>query len=398
MKILVCNVGSTSLKYQLFDMDDNRRVIAAGRAERVGSAMSVFSHRSSEGGTAEEQLPLPSHREAIASMLQKLLPGDLPSLTQLSCVGFKVVHAKGITGVRYLSESVLQAMEAYNSIAPAHNPPYIAAIRQFARLLPGVPLIGSFETGFHAGMPPEAYLYSIPAELSKKYGIRRYGFHGASHEYISSYVSHRLGRNDLRLVSCHLGGSGSLCAVKNGKSVDTTLGFSLQSGIMHNNRIGDIDPYITFFLAEEAGMTLGEIKELYQKQSGFYGMSGGISNDLREIEAAADRGDENAANALRSYCYQIKKLIGGYAAAMGGLDAVAFAGGIGENSAAVRRMSCSGLEFLGLALDSRENEQAVIGSDISAAGSRVRVLVTGTNEELIIAEKAAALLSSDRHG
>ncbi len=394
MKILICNVGSTSLKYQLFDMDDHQRVIAAGRTERVGGTVSTFLHLSAEGNRVEEELPLPTHREAIAHMLEKLLSGDISSLGEISCVGFKVVHAKGVTGVQYLDEPVLQAMEAYNSIAPAHNPPYIAAIRQFAQLLPEVPLIGSFETGFHADMPPEAYLYSIPAELTKTYGIRRYGFHGASHEYISNYVSQKVGRSDLRLVSCHLGGSGSLCAVKNGRSVDTTLGFSLQSGIMHNNRIGDIDPYITFFLAEEAGMSLAEIKELYQKKSGFYGMSGGISNDLRDIEQAAAEGNKNAANALGSYCYQIKKLIGSYAAAMGGLDAVAFAGGIGENSASVRRLSCGGLEFLGIVLDEQKNEQAVIGSEISAAESRVRIFVTGTNEELVVARKASELLRS----
>jgi acetate kinase len=180
MKILICNVGSNSLKYQLFDMDDNRRVVAAGRAERVGAPNSAFSHSGADGRRREETLPLPTHREAISHMLRNLVPGDIPSLGDISCVGFKVVHAQGVTGVQFLTEPVLRAMEAYNSIAPAHNPPYIAAIRQFRELLPGIPLIGSFETGFHAKMPPEAYLYSIPAELSRKYGIRRYGFHGAS--------------------------------------------------------------------------------------------------------------------------------------------------------------------------------------------------------------------------
>lgn len=394
MKILICNVGSTSLKYQLFDMDDKERVLASGKAERVGGAVSSFSHKSEGGSARAEELHFPTHREAIEHMLLRLKETAVSSLEEISCVGFKVVHAQGVTGVQYLDERVLSAMAAFNAIAPAHNPPYIAAIRQFRALLPQTPLIGSFETGFHASMPPEAYLYSIPSELTKKYGIRRYGFHGASHEYVSGYVSRAMGRTDVKLVSCHLGGSGSLCAVKNGRSVDTTLGFSLQSGIMHNNRCGDIDPYITFYLSEVQGMTLPQIREIYEKKSGFFGMSGGVSNDLRDIEDAAAAGNEDAKNAIESYCYQIKKLIGAYAAAMEGLDAVAFAGGIGENSAAVRRKTCARLDFLGLKLDPEKNETAKIGDEIGAADSRVRVFIVGTNEEIVVARKAKELLES----
>lgn len=396
MKILICNVGSTSLKYQLFDMDGGRRVLAAGHAERVGGSKSTFLHHTAGEEPNQAELPLPSHREAIAYMLKMLLSGAIKSLNEISCVGFKVVIAKGITGVQFLDETVLKAMEEYSFIAPAHNPPYIAAIRQFANLLPSVPLIGSFETGFHAEMPPEAYLYSLPVEFAKEYGIRRYGYHGASHEYISNYISRVMGRTDVKLVSCHLGGSNSLCAVKNGKSIDTSMGLSPQSGLMQNNRIGDIDAYITFFLMEETGLSLAEIKEIYQKKSGFFGMSGGISNDLRDIEEAADQGNVNAVNALRSFCYQIKKLIGSYAAAMGGLDAIAFAGGIGENSSTVRRMVCQNLEFLGIKLDEEKNKHAEIGSELSVPGSPVHIYVTGTNEELVVAEKAAKLLSQQK--
>lgn len=391
MKILICNVGSTSLKYRLLDMDAGERSLAWGKAERVGAEKSTFAHDDETGARVREECSFPTHREAISRMLE-CLEGVTPR-EEIACVGFKVVHAKGVTGVQLLEEPVLRAMEAYNSVAPAHNPPYLAAIRLFAQLMPGTPLIGSFETGFHATMPPEAYLYSLPVRFWKEDGIRRYGFHGASHEYVSQWVAGAMGRKDLRLVSCHLGGSGSLCAVKDGRSVDTTLGFSLQCGIMHNNRIGDIDPFITFYLMEEKGMSADEIKEMYSKESGFYGMSGGVSNDLRDIEAAAGEGNEDARNAVNAYAYSIKKTIGAYAAAMEGLDAVAFAGGIGENSAQVREKALAGLEFLGVRLDREKNQNAQPGDDLSVEGSPVRIYVVATNEELIVARKAAQWLA-----
>ena len=396
MKILICNVGSTSLKYQLFDMDGAIRVLASGGAERVGAAEGRFYARNRlTGEEISEQAAFASHREAIERMLPELQRGILHSLDELSCVAFKVVHARGVSGVQYLTEDVLEKMAAFNSVAPAHNPPYIAAIRQFRALLPDTPLIGSFETGFHQTIPPEAALYSIPIEISRKYDIHRYGFHGASHEFMSTWVAEAMERTDLKLVSCHLGGSGSICAVKNGKSVDTSMGLSLQCGIMNNNRCGDIDPYIIFYLAEEAGMLLAEIKDMLQTKSGFYGMSGGISNDLRDIEQAAEDGNDDAANAIAAYTYSIRKYIGAYAAAMGGLDAIVFGGGIGRNSAAVRALSLAGLGFLGVRLDGEKNRHAFGGRDISMDGSPVRVFVLDTDEEIVVARKAAALLAQE---
>ena len=395
MKILICNVGSTSLKYQLFDLDCGENVLASGGVERVGAPVGRFYAKNRlTGEEHSEEAVFPTHREAIERMLRALLDSVLPELSALDCVGFKVVHARGVTGVQYLTDDVLEKMAAFNAVAPAHNPPYIAAIRQFRSLLPDTPLIGAFETAFHADMPPEAALYSIPIELSRKYDIRRYGFHGASHEYLSQWAADAMDRTDLRLVTCHLGGSGSLCAVKNGKSIDTTMGLSLQCGVMHNNRCGDIDPYILFYLAEETGMGLPELRELLEKKSGFYGMSGGISNDLRDIEAATDAGNDDAANAILSYAYSIKKYIGAYAAAMGGLDAVVFAGGIGTNSPTVRALSLAGLEFLGIRLDGEKNRHVFPGRDISIDDSPVRIFVVETNEELTVARKAAALLRS----
>ena len=396
MKILICNVGSTSLKYQLFDLSQGERVLASGGAERVGADVSRFYARNRlTGDEISEQSTFPTHREAIERMLTQLLDGILAGLDELSCVAFKVVHARGVSGVQYLTEDVLAKMAAFNSVAPAHNPPYIAAIRQFRSLLPNTPLIGSFETGFHQTIPPEASLYSIPIEISRKYDIHRYGFHGASHEFMSTWVADAMERDDLKIVSCHLGGSGSICAVQNGISIDTSMGLSLQCGIMNNNRCGDIDPYIIFYLAEEAGMTLAEIKDMLQTKSGFYGMSGGISNDLRDIEQAADDGNDDAANAIAAYAYSIKKYIGSYAAAMGGLDAIVFGGGIGRNSPTVRALSLSGLGFLGIQLDGEKNRHAFGGRDISMPDSPVRIFVLDTDEEIIVARKAAALLAQD---
>ena len=393
MNILICNVGSTSLKYQLFDMDAGEKVLCAGGAERVGAAMSLFYHKNLMNGDAvRENMVFPTHREAISAMLEKLLDGVVDSLEEISCVGFKVVHAKGVTGVQYLTEDVLQAMADFNSVAPAHNPPYIAAIRQFAALMPNTPLIGSFETAFHANMPPEAYLYPIPLELSRKHAIRRYGFHGASLEYLSTWTAKKMGREDLKLVCCHLGGSGSLCAVKNGVSIDTTMGMGLQCGVLQNNRIGDMDPYIIFHLVEECGMELADVKQMLQTKSGLYGMSGGVSNDLRDVQEAADSGNEDAANAVKAYSYIIKKYIGAYAAAMGGVDAIVFGGGIGRNSASVRQLSLEGLEFLGAELDKSKNANCTGGDDLSKEGSKVRIFVVDTNEEIIVARKAKALL------
>lgn len=393
MNILICNVGSTSLKYQLFDMDAGEKVLASGGAERVGAAKSLFFHSNKlTGDSVQKEAVFPSHKEAISFMLEHLLAGCIASLDDISCVGFKVVHAKGVTGVQYLTEPVLRAMADFNSVAPAHNPPYIAAIRQFRSLMPDTPLIGSFETAFHAQMPPEAYLYPIPLELSKEHAIRRYGFHGASLEYLSTWTSKAMGRNDLKLVCCHLGGSGSLCAVKNGVSIDTTMGMGLQCGVLQNNRIGDMDPYIIFHLVEECGMELSEVKTMLQSKSGLYGMSGGVSNDLRDIQEAADQGNVDCQNAVKAYAYGIKKYIGAYTAAMGGVDAIVFGGGIGRNSASVRAMSLEGLDCLGVKLNADKNHRAKGGDDVSADDSKVRIYVVDTNEEIIVARKAKALL------
>lgn len=392
MRILICNVGSTSLKYRLFDMGAEERTAAEGKMERVGAPMGRYEWRCGAQCGAED-VAIPDYATAISRMLDTLLEtGALTSLTDLSCVGFKVVHGGPVTGVQLLTEDVLSEMAKWNAVAPAHNPPYIAAIRQFHALLPDTPLVGSFETGFHRSLPPKAYLYPIPRALAERTGIRRYGFHGASLEYVSRRAAELYGTSSMKLVACHLGGSGSVCAVENGVSVDTNLGLSLQCGLMHNNRCGDIDPYILVYLMKEHGYTLPDIERMLCKESGLLGLSG-VSNDLRDVERAAREGNVWAKDAFDAYCYQLKKQIGAYAAAMGGLDAVAFSGGIGENSAAVRREALSGLEFLGVTLDEARNEACRCDAEISGGG-RVKVYVIATNEELIVARKAAAFLAA----
>lgn len=393
MKILVCNVGSTSLKYRLFDLTNGEETLSEGRMERVGAESGAWTHVDAGLDANKQTLPIPDYATGIRLMQEALLARTLMSMEALDCVAFKVVHAKGVTGVQLLDETVLSAMSAFNTVAPSHNPPYIAAIRKFQQALPNTPMIGSFETGFHADMPPKAYLYSVPVALHKEHAIRRYGFHGASHEYVATRTVERMGRTDFKLISCHLGGSGSLCAVVNGKSVDTNLGFSLQCGIMHNNRCGDIDPYIPVYLMKDFGYTLEQIETMLNKQSGLLGMSG-VSNDLRDVEAAAEAGNEDARNAVESYCYQIQKQIGSYAAAMGGVDAISFAGGIGENSALVRKKALEGLEFMGVSLDLEKNETAKPDCELTKEGSRARIFAIATNEEIVVARKAKAYLTS----
>jgi len=387
--VLSCNVGSTSLKYRLYRLAGAEEELASGHFEGIGRAAGKARQQAGDRG-AREDAPRPTYAEAIGAMLDFLtdagaLPGGRPD-----CVAFKVVAALRVSGVQELTEEVLGAMEAFNTLLPAHNPPYIAAVRQFRQTMPGVPLVGSFETGFFQRMPPEAFLYALPTELLEQ-GVRKNGAHGASHEYVSGWVADAEGRDDLRLVTCHLGGSSSIAAVQAGRCVDTTLGLSLQSGLPHNNRVGDADPYLSIYLQESLGYTREQVKELYSKKGGLLGLSG-FSGELWEIEQAADRGDARARTALDVYCYSIRKYVGSFAAALGGLDAVAFAGGIGQNSARVRAQSLAGLEFLGVRLDADKNAKAKPGDKVSAEGSRVSVWVVATNEEIVIARKARQYL------
>ena len=388
MKILVCNAGSTSLKFKLFDMPGDR-LLSTGNIERVGSdKKAIFRYfNCNDGGCIRlTEQAVPTYSEGIRLYLAYLLSdayGVLTDVAEIERVGFKTVLAKGYYGVHELTPEVLAAMEEYLVVAPVHNKAYLETIRQFQGILPGVRMIGVFETSFHTTIPQERKLYGIPYEWYERYGIQRFGYHSASHSYVADVVTERTGGTG-RLISCHLGGSGSLCAIDHGKSVDNSFGFSLQTGLIHANRIGDADPYLIPFLLAQ-GMRMEEILNGMDQGGGLLGISG-VSNDLRDIEAAAAEGNKRARLAIDTYCNGVVKYIGAYYAELGGLDHLVFTGGIGENSAPVRRAVCEKLGHLGIQL----SEQGVCDASIqiiSSEASTVTVWIIPANEELGIARK-----------
>jgi len=362
VNILVPNLGSTSLKYQILEMPAER-VLAKGRFERIRD-----------------------YRETIA----KVQTGDF----SIDAVAFKAVHGgPKYRGTFLIDSGVLAALEEFLPAAPAHNAIYLTAIRAFADALPGIPLVVAFETEFHSTMPEHASSYGVPCAW-RECGIARYGFHGASHQFVSERAAELLGRSkiEVRLASCHLGGSSSLCAIDRGRSVDTTMGFSPQSGLENATRHGDLDVFAVLFMMERHGWSVEEVRRQLAGECGLAGLSGIAGGDVRDIEEAACSGDAQAAVALEVFAYQVSKTIGSYAAAMGGLDAVAFTGGIGENSPSLRSRCCTGLEFLGIQLDAAANEKSSGDRIVSTNGSPVTVLALATNEELIVARRAFAIL------
>ena len=396
MRVLVVNAGSTSLKFRLFEMADES-VIAVGRIERVGGASSPFSYRMGPHPEQEEEIVCPDQRAAIEHALRTLIApetGVLKNLEDLDAIGFKPVHAKDIADAVRVTDDVFEAMEAYIPLAPAHNPPYIEAFRIFQELLPSKPLVGVFEPAFHRTIPDYARTYAIPYELSQKYAIRRYGFHGASHRYVS-YRAPQLVNSEpegLRIISCHLGGSSSMCAIKDGQSIDTSMGFSPQAGLPHATRNGDLDPFIILYLMDKERLSTTEMTELLSKNGGLKGISG-VSGDVRDLEEAADAGNDRAALAINVLVHETKKYIGAYTAVLGGLDVLAFTGGIGENGIRVREAICRGLECFGVHLDPDANSTRGQEGVVSKQDSPARVVVVLANEELIIARETARVLT-----
>ena len=397
MRVLVPNLGSTSLKYQLLETD-SETVLARGRIDRIGGAQSQIVCW--EQGSVEERRTtahVPDHRAAVQILLERLCNLGEGAQRGIAAVGFKAVHG----GPRYcgsfvVDDDVLAAMQEFVPVAPVHNPVYIQAMRIFAEILPGVPRVAVFETGFHATIPDHAYTYGVPFEWGGRYGLRRYGFHGSSHRYVSQRVPELLGcaAEGLRLISCHLGGSSSITAVHNGRSVDNSLGFSLQAGLEQSSRSGDLDPFAVLYVMDQEKLTTADMRQLLCKQGGLLGISG-ISNDVRDLEKAAQDGNARAALALNVFVYEIKKYVGAYAAALGGIDALAFAGGIGENSARIREQVCEGLAFLGMQLDPVVNQQPTRGDRIiSSPCSTTSIAVICTNEELMVAQETARVLGS----
>jgi acetate kinase len=392
MKILVANIGSTSFKYRLFDMDGERQ-LARGGIERIGSPESRVAVEIGEN-RRETTLQVPDQAEAVRQCLAQLTDpesGCLADASEVSAIGFKAVHGGRVSGVQRVTPEVLEAMEEMVPVAPAHNPPYIAAMRTLSEKLPEIPLVAAFETDFHQSIPDRNRHYAVPYEWAEKGLVQRWGFHGASHRYIATRTAEILGRDDLRIISCHLGGSSSLCAIRGGNSVATTMGFSAQTGLPQNNRCGDFDPFALPVVMRHTGMSLDEVLDALANQSGLLGLSG-LSGDLRDIEEAADAGHRRAQLALDVYASNVRHYLGAYLVELGGADAIVFTGGIGENGVSFRDRVCSGLDELGIVLDDEANRTARGEARISAETSRVALWVVPTNEELIVARLAANLL------
>lgn len=395
MKILVANLGSTSFKYRLFDMADER-VLARGGVERIGAERSR-SYVRTDRASIEEEIPVKDHAVAVEACLRQLADpkiGALANAAEISAIGFKAVHACGVTGVQRVDSRVLAAMEAFNQVAPAHNPPYVKAMRLLAEKLPGIPLVAGFETGFHETIAPAQRLYAAPIDWAEKHGIKRWGFHGASHRYIGERMAQLLNKPGARIISCHLGGSSSLCAIEGGQSRATTMGMSPQSGLPQNNRVGDFDPFALPALMKATGKTLDHLLEELANQAGLLGLSGGLSNDLRDLEEQAAKGNARAKLAIDVFVASVRQYLGAYLVLLNGADAIAFTGGIGENSASMREAVCAQLDWFGIRLDAERNRTASGEQAIHAADSRVAIWILPTNEELIVARQAKQLLAS----
>ncbi|MEZ4387756.1 MAG: acetate kinase [Candidatus Krumholzibacteriia bacterium] len=396
--VLVINCGSSSLKYQLLDMQEER-LLAKGLVERIGQEIGVHTYKASGRDKLVEELPVADHAAAIALVLAALTHakhGVLRGMDEIAAVGHRVVHAgERYAGSVLITPDVVDALEACIPLAPLHNPPNIVGIKAAQQVMPGIPMVGVFDTAFHQTMPDWAYVYPLPFEYYKKFGIRRYGFHGTSHRYVTHRAAEMLGRapNQCNLITCHLGNGASVCAVKNGRSVDTSMGFTPLEGLVMGTRSGDIDPAIVGFLAKNLDVSLDEVDRILNKESGIYGITG-ISSDLRDVEREYAAGNERARLGLEVYCYHIRKYIGAYAVALGHVDAIVFTAGVGENGSMIREWACRGLEILGAELDHFENGVRHDEAIISKAHSRVKIMVIPTNEELMIARDTHQLVMS----
>lgn len=399
MKVLVINSGSSSIKYQLFDMT-TEEVIAKGLVERIGIANSRLNHYPQNREKVVIEQDIPDHEVGLKLVLDALVHpthGVIKDLKEISAVGHRIVHGgEKFASSVLITDEVIKAVEECIPLAPLHNPPNLLGIKAMQKLLPGVPQVGVFDTAFHQTMPPHAYIYGIPYEYYERYRVRRYGFHGTSHYYVANRAAEILSKSieELRIVTCHLGNGSSIAAVDKGRSIDTSLGFGTVAGVIMGTRCGDLDPAIVLFLMEKDDLSTARMQEILYKKSGFLGVSG-ISNDLRDVEEAAKRGNRRADLALDIFAYGIKKYIGAYAAAMGGLDVVVFTAGIGENSNVVRERVCRGLEFLGIKLDLEKNKVRGKEAIISADDSKVKVMVIPTNEELVIARDTKRIVEKE---
>ena len=395
MNVLVINCGSSSLKYQLID-SESEAVLAKGLCERIGiDGRLVYQKAGNDKEITEASMP--THKEAIQMVLEALTnekTGAIKSLDEVNAIGHRIVHGgEKFASSAIITDEMIKAVEECNDLAPLHNPANLIGIRVCSELMPNVPQVGVFDTAFHQTMPAKAYLYGLPIEYYKNYKVRRYGFHGTSHSFVSKRAVEFLGldKDNSKVIVCHLGNGSSISAVKNGECVDTTMGLTPLEGVVMGTRSGSIDPAIVEYIAKKENLDLAGVMNVLNKKSGLQGMSG-VSSDMRDLRAAAAEGNEDAKNAIEVLCYGIAKYVGGYVAAMNGVDAIVFTAGIGENVGMIREKVCSYLGFLGVTIDAKANEAMGEEVVISGADSKVKVAVIPTNEELAICRDTVALV------
>ncbi len=386
MKVLIANPGSTSYKCKLYDVS-NMSVLFQATVERIGDSEGLYSYSFSSDEQRRETLEIKDYFKAVERTLDSLKKKF--SIDEIDAVGFKTVHAKGVSGCVELTDDVLTAMEDYRSLAPVHTDVYITAISVFKKLLTSTPLLGLFETHFHVNIPEEAYLYGIPYEYYEKHGIRKYGFHGASHRYIGQRAKELF--NADKVISCHLGGSSSVCAIKDGWSIDTSMGMSPQSGLLNSNRVGDLDAYALLYLMEKENLSIDDARDILMSKSGLLGLSGGLS-DFRDIENKMNEGNIEAKRAFQTFAYYAKRYIGEYLAALNGADCIAFTAGAGQKSPLLRSAIIGELNNLGIKLDEQKNNENPTEGIISTDDSKIIVAVIPTNEELIVAKEVEKYL------
>jgi acetate kinase len=389
MKILVVNCGSSSLKYQLMDMV-TKNSIGVGLVERIGLPGALLTHRTESGKKEVITAEIPDHTVAIGLVLETLVSpeyGAIKDLNEIAAIGHRVVHGgENFSKSAIIDDAVMQAIKDCIELAPLHNPPNIAGIEACQKLMPGIPQVAVFDTAFHQTMPPAAFLYGLPYELYEKYKIRKYGFHGTSHKYVSQRAALILGKppEELKLITCHMGNGSSITAIKGGLSVDTSMGFTPLQGLLMGTRSGDLDPAIVTYIMRKENLSADQIDNFLNKKCGVLGVSG-VSSDFRDIEAAAEQGNYRAGIALEIFAYDVKKYIGAYAAVLNGVDAIIFTAGLGENSVSMRADICENMSYLGVSLDQEKNNIRGKEADVSETNASCRILVIPTNEELMIA-------------
>ena len=396
MKVLVINAGSSSLKYKLIDMD-TEAVMAKGLCERIGIDGSKLMHTPEERDKVVIEKDMPNHSVAIKLVLDALTDKDhgvIADMSEISAVGHRLVHGgEFFSGSVLITDEVKKAVEECNPLAPLHNPANLTGVAACEEAMPGVPNVGVFDTAFHQTMPKKSYMYGIPYEYYEKYKVRKYGFHGTSHNYVSHKVAELIGKpiEELKIISCHLGNGSSIAAIDGGKVLDTSMGLTPLDGLVMGTRSGSIDPAIIPFLAKNEGLTISEIDSILNKKSGVLGISG-VSSDFRDLSAAADEGNERASLALDMFVHSVQGYIGRYASIMGGVDVITFAGGVGENDIATRAKILAGQEFMGVKIDEAKNNVRGVDAEISADDSKVRVFVVPTDEELTIARDTKRII------